>query len=273
MDYSKSGYRLDLEKKDIIESAASGFPLMSMVYEAPEEIDPRPWHVIENQSSMGSCQGHARTSVSEMAYHILTGSVIQFSEMFAYLTSQKIDGLLGSDKGSTIHGGMEAAKRYGECPVNIFPYPNPARYSTKVPNGAWAEALKFRIRSHTMIRSYADTFNFLSAGLGGIEIGIGWNGSCTPRNGTIESYSAGGGGHALAFLGYSKRRDQLGRKYLWLANSWDVTWGNQGWAEVSPNAVDQMCRARQTVMIGLSDLQVEDLKPRKIDWVKESVFT
>lgn len=266
-----TGYPIELEQRAELEQTATDFRgLVRGLYSAPEEIDPRPWHKIENQSSMGSCQGHALASVCEMAYHIATGEVTQFSNMFAYLATQKIDGLLGRDSGSTINGGRKCAQQYGMCPLEVFPYPNPVRYSSRIPDAAWDAAKPFRIRSHAFCRNYSDVYEYLASGQGGVEIGISW-GLRPDSNGIVQRFQTGGGGHAVAFLGYSKRKDSTGRNYLWLANSWSRSWGNNGWAEVAPKVVDDMGRHRYTVMIGMSDLTTP--KPRPVDWVKESVFT
>lgn len=94
----------------------------------------------------------------------------------------------------------------------------------------------------------------------------------TPNGeGVVEQFRPGGGGHAICFLGYSPREDAQGRKYLWLANSWSEQWGDRGWAEVAPRAVDQMAQHPETVMIGLSDLSTP--APRNVNWTKNSVFT
>lgn len=258
------GWRHDLENIPALMRGSVDFQSLVRGFSAPDEIDPRPWHRIENQANMGSCQGHALSSVCEMAYHIATGDVVQFSPLFAYYATQKIDGLLGSDTGSTISGGMRCAKEFGSCPLEVMPYPNPVRYTGQFAPGCWEAAKPFLIRSHSVCRSYADVFAFLASGQGGVEIGISWGGINTNQEGCIENYTPGAGGHAVSFLGYSKRVDSQGRKYLWLANSWDKHWGNKGWAEVAPRAVEQMFQHPHTVMIGLSDLTTPT--PRVIKW-------
>lgn len=262
---SDRGYRIDLEDRDALKAGAIDFQLAVKGFAAPEEIDPRKWHRIENQSSMGSCQGHALSSVCEMAYHIATGEVTQFSPLFSYYATQKLDGITG-DNGSTISGGAKCAKQYGQCPLAVMPYPNPARYTGTIPAEAFAAAEPFKIRSHSMCKNYADVFAYLASGQGGVEIGISWNASMTPNSeGLVEQFrGGGGGGHAVCFLGYSKRVDSKGRKYLWLANSWSETWDGDGWAEVSPTAVDQMGKDQYTVMIGLSDMTAPKVRP--ISW-------
>lgn len=258
------GYRIDLEDTAWLARTATPFRYaVDGQFRAPDEIDPRGWHVIENQGGMGSCQGHANTSCCEYAFRVATAEVIQFSEMYSYLMSQKLDGLLGRDQGSTIMGGVTAATKFGCCPVDVFPYPS--RYSTTIPSGAHDAAKPFKINSHAVCTSYDDIFQYLASGQGGVEIGLAWNSSMEPVGGTIESYrGSGGGGHAVCFLGYSKRVDPTGRKYLWLANSWSQSWGKSGWAEVAPAAIDTILRHRWSVAVGLSDLSTPE--PRKVDW-------
>lgn len=267
------GYRLDLERRSELSREAVDFrAAVDGRYTAPREIDPRPWHRIENQGSMGSCQGHALSSVCELAYHITTDDVIQFSPLFAYYATQQLDGLLGRDAGSTISGGMQCAKQFGACPLDVMPYPSPVRYTGEFAPNAFEAAAPFRIRSHALCRNYADVFSFLASGQGGVEVGISWGTSMTPdRDGVINAFRPGGGGHAVCFLGYSTRLDAEGRNFLWLANSWSDQWGDRGWAEVAPSAVEQMARHADTVMIGLSDLSVP--APRTINWLKNSVFS
>jgi hypothetical protein len=269
IDFSKFGYRFDLEDRHELLMTSTPLPEDLMRgFAEPEEIDPRPWHRIENQGSMGSCQGHALSSVCEMAYHITTGNVIQFSPLYAYLGTQELDGLLGRDVGSTIEGGLRLVREKGICPLEFMPYPNPVRYTSRIPQEARDAARPFKIRSHTFCKSYADVYQFLASGQGGVSIGIGWGNF--DSDGLVETYRIGRGGHAVALLGYSKRQAADGRKYLWLANSWATSWGVNGWAEVSPRAIDQMFQASYTVMIGMSDLETP--KPRYVDFSKSNVM-
>jgi len=266
------GWRVDLEgpesdlRKELIAGSTDFREAVDGLFSAPAEIDPRPWHRIENQKSMGSCAGHAQSSVCEMAYHIATGEVTQFSPLFAYYAAQKIDGITG-DNGSTISGSCKNAMKNGACPLDVMPYPNPVRYTGVVPKEAYESASPFKIRSHSVCKSYDDVKAFIASGQGGVQIGINWGGTNPNSEGVIESFRPGSGGHSVCFLGYSSRKDSEGRNYLWMANSWAETWGNHGWAEVSPKAVDQMFQNSYTVMIGMSDLSTPT--PRKIDWAED----
>lgn len=90
-------------------------------FQRPAEVDTN-WHQTENQGSIGSCQGHSMSSVLERLA-IVNGEKIQLSEIFAYLATQKIDGLLGADNGSTISGGCELAVTVGCCLEELTGYP------------------------------------------------------------------------------------------------------------------------------------------------------
>lgn len=263
------GYRHDLERR--AQLVATSIEFRSLVqgrYSAPTEIDPRPYHRVEDQGQQGACQGHALSSVCEHCYHIATGEPIQFSRQWCYIETQRIDKLVGRDQGSTIDGGRELASTLGVCREELWPYPG--RYVTTPPDreACLQDAAQYRIRSHSVCRSYADVYEYLASGLGGVEIGISWG--LEPRDGVIDRFVAGGGGHAVCFLGYSARKDSQGRNYLWLLNSWGTSWGANGWAEVAPAAVDQMARHAWTVMIGLSDLTTP--KPRPVNWSTEGIY-
>jgi len=259
-----TGYAIELERPQELE--AGSMPFRSMLphtYGIPDEIDPRTWHKIENQGRVGSCQGWSLASVCEMAFRIASGDVFQFSAMWGYLRSQQYDGLIGRDVGSTLASGLKTASDDGMCPEKVFPYPGV--YTTRIPREAVDAAQPYKIQYHSVCRSYDDVFAFLSSGQGGVQAGMSW-GLAPNREGVIEAFGRGRGGHAVAFLGYSRRKDADGRKYLWLANSWSLEWGINGWAEVSPQCVDAACRQRDTVMIGYSDLTVP--QPRKVDFSK-----
>ncbi len=264
-----SGWDPAIEDFRAIEQTATDVgDRLSDLFGAPEEIDPRRWHRIENQGRVGSCQGFALSSVGELGFHVATGKVKQFSAMWCYLMSQRIGGLTG-DRGSRLIDGLTLAKTKGFCPDEVFPYPG--FYTTTIPAGCAAAALPYRIQYHAMCRSYDQVFQFLATHQGGVEIGVSWGGMTPRADGVLERYRRGAlGGHAMAFLGYSRRLDNQGRKYLWLANSHSEDWGNQGWAEVSPTAVEEMLEQRDSVMIGLSDLTTPE--PRKFNWSTQHVL-
>lgn len=231
--------------------------MRSSDFEPEKEMDPRPWHKIENQLRMNSCAGNSLASVMEMCYKIATGdSSLQLSRMFAYVRTQMRDGIRG-DSGATISGAAWVAKNVGCGREKFWPYTG--QYTRQIPPACSEDAKNYVIRSAMRLRSYEDCYTFLSSGLGGIHIGIQWNEYCNPdREGFLNwrpSRSRRAGGHALGSLGY----DSDGN--LWWANSHGTGWGDRGFARVRPEVIDAMFRHPWTVMIGLSDMAVP--KPRK----------
>lgn len=228
-------------------------------WDAPEKVDPRPWLQIEDQRNMGSCQGHALSSCVEVAYNFESKEIIQLSRMFAYIMSQRQDGIRG-DSGSTISGGAKCAKEVGLCLESTFPYPG--SYTTNVPQAAIEEAKNYRIKNAVQMQSYDDIFEFLASGVGGIDIGIMWTIGDVE---VVENYrGGGGGGHALGLVGYTERKDSSGKNYIIMVNSWGKQWGNNGTCEVSPRAIEQMLNSSFCECIGLSDM--ENIEPRRIEY-------
>lgn len=235
----------------------------------PDHNDPREWHKTEDQGPVGSCQGHALSSVVEYAYRVATeGKVEQFSRQMGYIGSQIEDGIRG-DRGSTLSGGMKLVTTKGLCFERTCPYPG--RYSPQIPQEAWEEARDYIIRSSTWLKTYDDLAAYLYSGAGGIEIGIRWTQALANSRGVIESFSGGGGGgHAISFLGWSRRKDAQGRRYLYLVNSHSERWGDRGVAEVAPRAIESMLADRFTSCMGLSDLDTP--MPRRIDFLKRPIL-
>lgn len=265
------GYRIDLEDYDnlnaISEPVLQAVRTYSGSFSAPEEIDPRPFWRIRNQGRQGSCQGHGVAAAFSWTFKIATGdATLDLSEQWAYIMSQKKDGIRG-DSGSTLSGGARTAKEDGMCREQFWPYPN--GYQTSPPNwdACREDAQRYKAKTVERLKSYDDIFEWISTGLGGVWIGISWGSSMSGS--VVERFRAGGGGHSVAFLGYSRRK-QNGKNYLWLANSWGTNWGNRGWCEVSPQAVTDMANHRYTVFMGMSDLHGDGIKPRTIDWLNNS---
>lgn len=262
-DYT-GGWRIDLEDADAIRATASQIP--PMAFTAPEQVDPRPFVKVEHQASVGSCQGHSLSTIVEHCYRIDSGGKdVQLSRAMAYRATQLIDRIEG-DRGSTINGGVKLAKEKGVCTEDLWPYRN--RYPRNPPRGvSWDEVYEdaedYRIAKHSVMQSYADVFAWLASGAGGVHIGIRWS---LPSAGVVDSYRNSGGGHAVALLGYTTRKDPDGRKYILLCNSWGTRWGNNGWCEVAPRAIEQMLRARYTVMVGLTDLVGIEPRPIPVDY-------
>jgi C1A family cysteine protease len=262
MSDPRIGYWLhDDEDQEFLNSLPDESPVLAMRGTYDEvRVDARKVMKIEHQGAVGSCQGHALSSCVELCYYIATGDLTrQLSRAYGYYETQRIDGIT-SDRGSTISGGIKLATTRGIPQEKLWTYSG--RYDNRRPAN-WTEvetdAQQHRIGQSYRMTTYDGVRTFLGSGQGGISIGISWSGEVDRA--IVERFSgSGGGGHAIALLGLSARLDNSGRPYVLMMNSWGANWGNGGWAEWSPSAVEQMLRHRYTACFGLSDMP--NLKPR-----------
>jgi len=186
-----------------------------------------------------NCQGHALSTVCEIAYYNASkGDITQLSRWFAYVGTQKIDGIRG-DQGSTISGGASLAKQYGICPEELYPYPT--RYTYTITQDQYDAAKPYRLKTARRMETVDDVRNWLDGGMGGINIGVRW----------------GGGGHAVAIV------ETEGSSFK-VANSWGTSWGDNGYFTWTEREMSQKLRDNYTVAIGLTDM--EEIKPREYEW-------
>lgn len=273
-----------IEDENIPElQATSTEPSVLMMGDLPERVDPRNhpqagqgFLQVENQGSIGSCQGNSLTECGEFCYTLATGLVIQLSRMFAYLISQMADGIKG-DRGSTLNGGTKAARDVGFCPESNAPYPS------SYPGWSWVTskmkelAAKIKLRSHAVIKTVDAAKQFLGSGLGVLQIGMGWNDYMQPdSDGCITNWrpTARMGGHAVTIVGYVLDSD-VGREsgdgyWFLLKNSWGLRWGKRGYAYVSPRAMQLILGHQWTVLIGRSDMDTPTPRPIPVDFTKPS---
>jgi hypothetical protein len=220
------------------------------------------WHVTEDQGSIGSCQGFSLTSVLERLAFV-KNQTVQLSEIFAYLASQKIDGLLGRDVGSTISGGCKLAVDTGCClrERTGYPrsYPGSAEISRILSRENYAAGAPFKALSAWRVPDDHDALLDFIGGGGGVNFGIMWYTGLIPRDRIVRSFnpSSNGGGHAMCILGYDRDGN------LRAANS-----HADGPYLITPAAWRSMLRHRFTAAIGL--MGSPEAVP--VDWHKNSPY-
>jgi hypothetical protein len=275
------GYAIEQEDRDYLRATAISASYAS-AGDIPERVDPRRsplatqgWLKVENQGSIGSCQGNALSECAEFCHAVETGEVIQISRMAAYILSQMPNNIR-RDGGSTLQGGTVAAK-------NGLPLEADAPYPSSYPGwGYITDEIRakcvYKLRSHVDIKSAVDGRAFIGSGIGILQIGVSWGRSFEPDSkGCIRNFYPGNGGHSVTLTGYVPDADvgqQSGAGYWFLLkNSWGTRWGVNGFAYVSPSAVDQMLRHQWTVIIGRSDMESPRPRPIPIDFTRQSLFS
>ena len=256
-----TGYDPTKEDRGFLASLPSGEEVLRLVGSYEEQsLDPRTLIRVENQAQMGSCAGHSLSSNLEWIYCIATGGqVIQLSRMAGYILAQDVSGIR-TDSGSTISAGIQVALKTGLPKEEFWPYPT--RYTRQRPGNAWEQdAANYKITRAVKITSFEQWQTWLGSGQGGIHTGISWGNSMNRQ--VVETFIPGGGGHSVAALCLSERKNAQGECYSWIANSWSESFGNKGWQEWSPTAVRQMLQHRCTEFVGVSDMP--NVKPRELD--------
>lgn len=230
-------------------------------FSRPTEITV-DWHRTENQGAIGSCQGHSLSSALERLAFVKNQKV-QLSEIFAYLATQKIDGLLGRDSGSTIAGGCKLAIDTGVCLEELTGYPRSYPGSSDrakiLSRQNYEAAEKYKAKSAWQVpKDHEKTLDFIGGG-GAINFGIRYYSRLIPEDRIVRSYSPGwtSGGHAMVVLGYDKDGN------LRAANS-----HADGLYLITPGAWRMMLNDSYTAAIGL----MGDPEPEPIDWVKNSPY-
>lgn len=265
-EFKVNNCRLDKEDRALLKSLPQA-PMKSDAWQAfkrPPEVTVSDWYKKENQGQIGSCQGNDLAGVLERLAYVKKKKV-QLSRIFAYLATQKIDGLLGADNGSTISGGGKLAVTVGVPLEELTGYPS--HYPTQsdrariLSSENYAAAEEWKALSiWACSESQDETLDFIGGG-GGISFGITWYQELIPSDRIVRSFQPNRyrilGGHAMNVLGYDKNGNLRANnshgdgEYLILWEAWL-----------------QMLRHNQTAAIGL--MGNKDATP--VDWYTNSPY-
>ncbi|MGC1274931.1 MAG: hypothetical protein WBC44_14590 [Planctomycetaceae bacterium] len=268
-----TGYPIELERREELRATARPFTAGAFpqtVAAAPEAFSLVDKIRCENQGPVGRCAGFASSTGGEAIYYLKTGRTIQFNGHASYIWAQRVDGLLGGDRGSTIAGNAKAAKATGFCPHDWDgdgrdDYPLPPGYTTRIPDGASEAAAPYVIEAHAWLDSYEAILAHLKT-KGPAVVGASWGGWGPDRDGTVRRFVGGrGGGHAWVILGWKAD----GR--LEALNSHGRRFGIDGWMWLTEEFVGQLCRHGNTSIAGYTGMPEQ----QAIDWdfLKDSMFS
>lgn len=237
-----------------LDQSAIAFDEPSGVFSTLTELNPVPFLKLENQGSWPSCTGTAMTTCCECIGGLQAGSwaeIPQLSRRFSWENGQqKWMGRVDRRQGCTIAHVVLAAIQDGICTEKTVPYD--FGISNVLTGEAYREAKQFRIQNQVEITSADEARRFLAGGYGSIICGVLWTrrmSQCSGRMTAADVKEDGSrGGHAVPLVGFTRAGQFL------LPNSWGSGWGQNGVAEVNPEAVDYLCHRPYTVMRGVTDL-------------------
>lgn len=192
---------------------------------------------VSNQGKRAACTGFAlATMVKILVDQRYQGSdkhdpppKVKYSPLMLYAMARKYDDVPGEDPriGSTIRGAMKAWHKHGACSEaawgNTDKPSDPRAWMSdafQTPLGAY-----YRV-DHTSIPDLHAAIADTGVVLVSANIHSGWS---TPEaDGSINFNSSvtNEGGHAFLIVGYDE-------KGFWIQNSWNRTWGRNGFARLS----------------------------------------
>lgn len=229
----KFGYPIERENREALD--ANGMDPREMVAKVKANgpptmnVDTDPFLLLDtlNQANQGACQGHSLALIFTICYYLFTGRILYFSRAAAYYLSQKFDGLLGRDVGSTLSGGQKVATEHGLCTEEDWPYPR--NYNPRQPGGI---KFPFKLVSSKSTNDYDLIVEALNMGLP-VQTGLAWGPECEQTVVTRYTGRGAGGGHSTTL--WLKK----GNNFRQL-NSWGESWNQDGQNEITPEAMRQM---------------------------------
>lgn len=205
----------------------------------------------KNQGDQGSCQGQSLSLCFSWCFWMATGRWFNFSAQCAYILSQRADGLLGRDVGSTLSGGQEVATQVGLCLEEDWRYPNPARYQPRIVT----EDTPYRLASAKATNDTGLIKEALQLGLV-VQTGLAWNNEMEQE--VVEQYTGrrAMGGHSTYFVGW-KDGDTF------QPNSWGTNVAGDGINRIRGAAIDDCVKFPGNVFViyGPDGMEYPELPP------------
>lgn len=196
------------------------------------------WWDIRNQKNTGACVGFA-TADSLLRWHFIKKGIIprnaQPAPRFIWMANKETDEITNypttflETAGTQTKLALRVARNYGCVLENDLPMEG--KLSMLQPAVFFSRAAKLRITSYHNLGRNLKTWKMWLALVGPILTRLGvdatWD-NATNTNGHLKIYQPNTvrGGHAVALVGYTS-------KHFIVRNSWDVTWGDQGFAYAS----------------------------------------
>lgn len=259
-DTTFTGYDPSLEPRDMLASSCIDYDFEQFMCSGDIPDTRGLKHVMrrDDQYQMNSCAGFGCTNAGEVGFFLQTGKWRQFNPHWTYRRGQEISNIRG-DRGATIFGVVEGAKRNGFLPEDIendgkaeFPFPRD-NYGFQYPASASQLAKDRTIGYSVEIKSWQAAVNFLQSGQGAIVIGGPWGNWSPDRRGICRRFAGGGGGHARAWIDWETIDGEL---MLVEINSHFKTYGDNGFAYHAQSFVDAQFADRSFVAIGISDVKL-----------------
>jgi C1A family cysteine protease len=184
---------------------------------------------VEDQGYLGSCVANSSTSAMEALLKKTNRPLLNFSRLFVYYYTRKIDRVPPSeDSGCTIRSAMKCLAYFGASVESLWPYEE-EKFSVAPSYSAIKDAKSHQILKYYRCPNLTSTKHSLVQGftvVGGFSVPENMMSDECARTGIVKypgPTEGFAGGHAIHFIGYN---DQT--KMLKFQNSWGSGWGDRG---------------------------------------------
>lgn len=210
------------------------------VVTVPPTIDLRNYHnMVEDQGNLGSCTGLAATTAYEILLRIkYPAQAVELSDLFGYYNTRLFYPSFNLDNGAYLRDTLRSIKRYGVCQESLWPY-DISKFAEQPPADCYADAIPRTIINYQLLITEDDVIEILAAKMPvvvSIELYPGFD-TVTSNNDVISMPAPGESitaYHAVVLIGY----DYTKKQYL-LQNSYGTNWGNQGYAWIPFDYIEQ----------------------------------
>jgi C1A family cysteine protease len=229
-------------RKDQPDNRDQKLPALMTAARLPTSVDlSKSCSPVEDQGYLGSCVANSSTSAMEALLKKLNRPLLNFSRLFVYYYTRKIDGVPpADDAGCTIRSAMKCLAYFGVCEENVWPYEE-QRFSIAPSYSAIKDAKKHQILKYFRCPNLTAIKGSMALGytaVGGFSVPESMMSDETSKTGIVkyplptEGFT---GGHAVHFVGYNDSTSML--KFQ---NSWSTGWGDGGFGYLPYRFVDEM---------------------------------
>lgn len=184
---------------------------------------------VKNQAKCGSCVSFGTTACFEQTYWAKNNKKVLFSERYLFFCSPYTG--YGCNGGWSLNGGAVAASNSSKGMIenDECPYYSNGTYHYDCGSGCNSGAKKYTMPHYRV--SANDYIKVLDKNRAIIIGMIVFNDFRYYKSGIYEHLEGQRlGGHCMALVGYGTTKD--GKHYWVIKNSWDKTWGDNGFIRV-----------------------------------------
>lgn len=197
------------------------------------------WWTIGNQGSTGSCVGWA-TADSVLRWHFVKANRLQQKELlsmrYVWMAAKETDIFVSrpttfiESDGTSLKAALDICRKFGVVTDKTLSFGSGKLFSGSA-NTFYALASQRRIASYFNLGSnLADWRKWIAHNgpiLTRLDVDATWD-NATATQGKLDEYKPATtrGGHAIALVGYTPDT-------FIVRNSWDITWGDKGFAYAS----------------------------------------